>query len=80
MTTVKVDDKQRVRIPEAKPGQVFALRTTANGFELSHVEAKTGEQWQLVKGCDCKGSSKPGVPLPCCAECGKSWKFEMVGL
>jgi hypothetical protein len=31
MTTVTVDDRKRVRIPDAKPGQVFALENKADG-------------------------------------------------
>ena len=31
MTTVTADDRKRVRIPDAKPGQVFAYESTEDG-------------------------------------------------
>ncbi len=31
MTTTRVDDRQRVRIPDAKPGQVFSIEPEPNG-------------------------------------------------
>jgi hypothetical protein len=38
--TVKADDKQRVRIPDIKPGQVFVYRANPDGtFLLSPVKA-----------------------------------------
>ena len=45
MTTVVADDKKRVRIPSAKPGQVFALDTASDGaltltpIKTEHKEA-----------------------------------------
>jgi len=31
MSTVTADDRKRVRIPDAKPGQVFAYENNADG-------------------------------------------------
>ena len=40
MTTVTVDDRKRVRLPSAKPGQVFALETgDAGSVTLTPVKA-----------------------------------------
>ena len=42
MHTLKADAKQRVRIPDAKPHQVFAYSNNGNGsFTLTVVTAKT---------------------------------------
>ena len=44
MHTITVDDKKRVRIPDAKPGQVFAIEPTGNGgFNLQPVKGETTE-------------------------------------
>ena len=34
MNTITVDDRKRVRIPEAKPGQVFDLAANSDGSYL----------------------------------------------
>jgi hypothetical protein len=34
--------------------------------------------WQIVKGCQCQGESRPGMPFPICAVCGKAWLYEDV--
>jgi len=40
MTTVTVDDRKRVRIPSAKPGQVFAIENASDGaVTLTPVKA-----------------------------------------
>jgi hypothetical protein len=38
METVKADNRQRVRIPDIKPGQVFALETSGNVVKLTPVK------------------------------------------
>jgi len=44
MTTLKVDDRQRVRLPEAKPGQVLAYENPGDGrYILTVVTVKTEE-------------------------------------
>jgi hypothetical protein len=40
MKTIKVDDKQRVRLPDAKPGQVFVYENHGNGV-LTLMPVKT---------------------------------------
>jgi len=38
MVTLKADDRKRVQIPDAKPGQVFAYENRGNGsFVLTEV-------------------------------------------
>ena len=39
MTTVTVDDRKRVRLPSAKPGQVFALESSDGAILLTPVKA-----------------------------------------
>jgi hypothetical protein len=38
MDTVKADNRQRVRLPDIKPGQVFAIETSGNVFKLTPVK------------------------------------------
>ena len=38
MTTVKADDRRRVQIPDAKPGQVFAYEMSGNVVKLTPVQ------------------------------------------
>ncbi len=38
METVKADNRQRVRIPDIKPGQVFALELIGNVVKLTPVK------------------------------------------
>jgi ATP-dependent 26S proteasome regulatory subunit len=38
METVKADNRQRVRIPDIKPGQVFALDRVGNMIKLTPVK------------------------------------------
>ncbi|HZV35077.1 MAG TPA: hypothetical protein VFB72_10940 [Verrucomicrobiae bacterium] len=38
METVKVDDKKRVRLPDAKPGQVLAYEVSGETFTLTLVK------------------------------------------
>ena len=41
MNTLKADAKQRVRIPDAKPNQVFAYSNNGNGsFTLTVIKAQ----------------------------------------
>jgi hypothetical protein len=35
---VKADNRQRVRLPDVKPGQVFAIETSGNVFKLTPVK------------------------------------------
>lgn len=39
METVKVDDKKRVRLPDAKPGQVYAYEFSGEVVKLTPVVA-----------------------------------------
>ena len=40
MITATVDDKKRVRIPDARPGQVFSVEPKPGGFVLVEVLPK----------------------------------------
>ena len=55
MTTLIVDDRKRVRIPDAKPGQVFACEPGPGGsFKLIPVKAVRKERFprgSLLKYC-----------------------------
>ncbi len=43
MKTLTVDDRQRVRLPEAKPGEVFAYQPNADGtIKLVPMVPKAG--------------------------------------
>jgi hypothetical protein len=42
--TLKVDENKRVRIPDAKPGQVFAYENNGNGSRtLTEVKAQAAD-------------------------------------
>jgi len=44
MTTLTVDAKKRVRLPDAKPGQVFSVEGTSEaGFTLIPVKVDSNE-------------------------------------
>lgn len=44
MVTVKADNRQRVRIPDIKPGQVFEVQKQGEGsFTLTIVKAESEE-------------------------------------
>ena len=46
MTTVTVDDRKRVRIPDAKPKQVFAYENHGDGtITLTEVKAQAKERF-----------------------------------
>jgi len=46
MTTVTVDDRKRVRLPDAKPKQVFAYESNADGsITLTPVKAERHERF-----------------------------------
>jgi hypothetical protein len=51
MTTATVDDKKRIRLPSAKPGQVFALEEEGGRFVLTSVQKAEpeGPRAHLVK-------------------------------
>ena len=52
METVKADNRQRVRIPDIKPGQVFALELSGNVVKLTPVqpvEMHPPAKFKLVK-------------------------------
>ena len=39
MVTCKADNRSRVKLPDTKPGQIFALETSGNVFKLTPVKA-----------------------------------------
>ena len=44
MTTVTVDDRRRVRLPDAKPGQVFSIESRSDGaVTLTPIKAERNE-------------------------------------
>jgi hypothetical protein len=50
MKTLTVDDRQRVRLPEVKPGQVFAYEPNADGtIKLVPVIPKPGPKRVVAK-------------------------------
>ena len=50
MITVTVDDRKRVRIPDAKPKQVFSYQRDGNGrVTLTPVEPARGPAARLVR-------------------------------
>lgn len=50
MKTLTVDDRQRVRLPQTKPGQVFAYEPDSNGtIRLVPVITKPGPRRVLAK-------------------------------
>ena len=54
METVKVDNAKRVRLPDAKPGQVLAYELSGNSFMLTPVKPAREEAplVKMVKGKD----------------------------
>jgi len=50
MKTLTVDDRQRIRLPKAKPGQVFAYEPNSDGtIKLVPVVAKTAPRRLIAK-------------------------------
>ena len=50
MKTLTVDDRQRVRLPKARPGQVFAYEPESNGaIKLVPVAPKPGPKRIVAK-------------------------------
>jgi hypothetical protein len=50
MKTLTVDDRQRVRLPQAKPGQVFAYEPDSDGsIKLVPVVTKPGPRRVVAK-------------------------------
>jgi len=50
MKTLTVDDRQRVRLPKAKPGQVFAYESNSDGtVRLVPVMPKPGPRRVVAK-------------------------------
>jgi len=46
MTTVTADERKRVRIPDAQPGQVFAYTNNGNGsYTLTPIQAEARERF-----------------------------------
>ena len=46
MTTITVDDRKRVRLPDAKPGQVFAYANNGDGsVTLTPVQPEAKERF-----------------------------------
>ena len=45
MTTVKVDNKKRVRLPDASPGQVFAYETNGEAILLRPVRVQASQRF-----------------------------------
>ena len=50
MHTLKADPKQRVRLPDAKPGQVFAYEKLGEGHYVLTVVVKTRHKPRFPKG------------------------------
>ena len=49
MSTVTADDRKRVRIPDAKPGQVFAYENNADG-SVTLTPIKLGAKLRFPRG------------------------------
>lgn len=49
MTTATVDDRKRVRIPDAKPGQVFSIEAGPDGSIVLRVVEPRRSKVRLVK-------------------------------
>jgi hypothetical protein len=50
MKTLTVDDRQRIRLPKAKPGQVFAYEPNSDGtIKLVPVVGKTAPKRLVAK-------------------------------
>jgi hypothetical protein len=63
MKTLTVDDRQRIRIPEAKPGQVFTYEPNADGtIKLVPVIPKPGPKRIVAKLVKRAGGSFFQVP------------------
>ena len=45
MHTVTVDSRKRVRLPDSKPGQVFAYETEGEAIHLLPVKTETKERF-----------------------------------
>jgi len=56
MTIVRVDEKQRVRLPQAKPGQIFSIEANEGRIVLVEVIPK---EIPLVKSVRVKGKLRP---------------------
>lgn len=65
MVTLKADDKRRVALPDAKPGQVFAYELSGNVVKLTPVKPVEEDVpvVKFVKGKDGLYSLPPGVKL-----------------
>jgi hypothetical protein len=50
MHTLKADPKQRIRLPDAKPGQVFAYEKQAEGRYTLTLVVKTESKPRFPKG------------------------------
>ncbi|HWF19589.1 MAG TPA: hypothetical protein VG754_09980 [Verrucomicrobiae bacterium] len=72
MVTLKADDRSRIKIPGAKPGQVFAFEDQGNGVRiLTEVKAEPKEPFppgslrKLVDEMNREWAGvKPKVPVP----------------
>jgi len=72
MKTVKADDRRRVSIPDAKPGQVFYYRAFRSGVVLrplkvdsrglSHAKADKNAPDERTEKSIEKGTAKSGQP------------------
>ena len=49
MVTVKADDKQRVRLPDIKPGQVFIREMAGDVIKLTPVKPAVEDDVPVVK-------------------------------
>jgi hypothetical protein len=43
-TTATVDDRKRVRIPDAEPGQTVTILTSADGWTISKVKPQEAQE------------------------------------
>ena len=51
MTTVTADERKRVRIPDAQPGQVFTCVNNGNGsYTLTPIQPETKERFPRGSG------------------------------
>ena len=42
-TTAKVDDRRRIRIPDAKPGQLVSVQSTEDGWKVTPIKLEADE-------------------------------------
>lgn len=56
MAISKVDDRKRLIIPDAKPGQLFSIERKPDGFKLTELVPK---QARSVKPIRVKGRLRP---------------------